>query len=269
MRNLRVAAWQIDSARTDVEGNLRRLAQILTDREVARCDLLVAPEMFLTGFQAGKQHEAQAEDGPVFQKISTIVADAGVSFATSILVERGRNRFNTLYLWDDEGTLIGKQDKIHLWADESKRATPGEATRPLLTEWGPVGGMVCYDVEFPEVGRTLALEGAELFVVPSAFYSPTGWDIATRARALENGCYLVAANQVGGDPKHPHNGMSRIVDPFGTVVAEVASGREGVITAELDGNLIVKARQAAPFLRDRRLGVTPPALTRVVAPKRA
>lgn len=258
MRNLRVAVWQMEPRGADVDANLARLRTTLVDREVAKCDLLVGPEMFLTGFGTHAGPFAAADTGQLLQRVGAIVEEAGISLAASVLTERGGRHYNTFYLWGDDGEIVATQDKIHLWAQEANRATPGTSPRAFNTEWGRVGGMVCYDVEFPEVGRVLAIEGAELFLVPSAFYSPTSWDISTRARALENGCYLVAANQVGGDPANPHNGMSRIVDPFGNVVTEVPTGREGIATAALDGNLILKAREYAPFLRDRRLGVDAP-----------
>ena len=259
MRNLRVAAWQIESRRTNLEGNLKRLGEVLKERDVANADLLVAPEMFLTGFTTEAKHHAVPEGGPVFDQISHIVAKAGVAFASSILVERGGKKFNTFYLWDDDGKILGKQDKMHLWHDEAAYAAPASDTKPITTEWGKIGGMVCYDVEFPEVARTLALGGAELLIVPGAFYTFATWDVLTRARALENGCYLVGATQTGSDGKRAHCGGTRIVDPFSTVVAEIPGGKEGVITAELDGNQILKAREYSQHLGNRRLGLPPPA----------
>lgn len=244
--------------RGDVEANLCRFQETLRDPIASECDLLVAPEMFLTGFMPAAQRLATRDGGALLKRVSSLVKESGVALATSVLTERGHRQYNTFYLWDGDGTLLGRQDKIHLWAEEAGRATPGDATAPIKTGWGNVGGMVCYDVEFPEVSRALAVAGAEILLCPSAFYSPIGWDVSTRARALENGCYLIAANQVGGDPSHPHNGMTRIVDPFAKVVAEIPPGKEGVIAATLDPDVLANARAAAPFLRDRRLGVPAP-----------
>jgi predicted amidohydrolase len=258
VRAFRVAAWQMESTPGDVAANLERLERILAAERRRGTHLLVAPEMFLTGFGPAASQHAMATDDRRLDEVAAAARRHRVGLGASILTRRGRSNFNTFHVWGRDGRLLGTQDKIHLWADEARRTRPG--TRPLVipTPWAALGGMVCYDVEFPEVSRSLALDGAELLLAPSAFYSRTGWDISTRARALENGCYLAAANQIGGDPKNPHNGMTRIVDPFGNVVAEVSGSREGVVRVDLEPETVRAARKYAPFLRDRRLGVARP-----------
>lgn len=252
VRKIRAAVWQCESVPGDVEKNLAALAAVLARRNLRGVDLLVAPEMFATGWLPELLRDRTPTHERVENEVSHLAQEHGIAIACSVHVRRNARDYNTFHLWGSDGRLLGSQDKIHLWDRESQTITAGSEPNVIETPLGRMGGMVCYDVEFPEVARTLALQDAELFLVPSAFYTPQSWDIMTRARALENGCFLLGANQVGGDPNKPHNGQSRIVDPYGGVLAEVRGKRAGVVAAELDPAVLTKARSWAPFLRDRR-----------------
>lgn len=259
MHAIRAAAWQYQPTRGQPGRNLAALERVLNDPACRDIDLLVAPELFLTG-GGDDARIAFSLDDAFLKVIGRLCQEHGIWFAASVLLRRAGRLHNTFVLWSPEGKVVGEQDKIHLWDHEKDHVTPGDKPHPIQTAIGAVGGMVCYDVEFPEVARALAVGGAELFLVPSAFYAPSSWEIMTRARALENGCFLVAANQVGGDAANLHNGQSRIVDPFGTTIAEVHEPRNGLAVADLDPGLIGKARIWAPLLRDRRLGFPAPSL---------
>src|SRR5262249_20019989 len=131
-------------------------------------------------------------------------------------------------------------------------AAPVTVHTPLAT----LGCSICYDLRFPELYRRLVDAGAEVLLVPSAFTRPTGaahWDVLCRARAIENQCYLLAANQTGASPHgHLDHGNSMIVDPWGTVLARAGDG-EGVATAELDGAVLARVRAELPALEHRRI----------------
>jgi predicted amidohydrolase len=253
MDPVRVGVWQCEPSPGNPEANLASLEAALREPAAKGLDVLVAPEMFLTGWEPAVFRERSLSDPAWAQRLGAVARSHRVFLATSLLTVAGARRHNTFHLWGPDGALLGTQNKIHLWGREADALTPGTEPRSILAGFGRVGGIICYDVEFPEVGRALALQGAELFLVPAAFYSTTSWDIMTRARALENGCFLAAANQIGGDPSNPHNGQSRIVDPYGSVLAEVPSGQGGIAVASLDPKRIDAARKWAPFLRDLRL----------------
>lgn len=250
MRRLRVGVYECEPRPGAVDWNLARFKAALARAPLRDAELVVAPEMFATGW-TGPASVADPARLRLEGRFSQLARERGVGIVTSLGTRRGGRDFNTLHVWDLDGRLLGTQDKMHLWDQERRRRSPGTSAAPIRTRWGRMAGMVCYDVEFPELARRLALEGAELFVVPSAFYSPTSWDIMTRARALENGCFLAAANQRGVDATLPHNGQSRIVGPRGEVLAEVRRGGRSAV-AELDPSAIASARKWAPFLRDRR-----------------
>jgi 5-aminopentanamidase len=254
MDAIRVGVWQFEPAAGQPQENLDALGRALDSRAAQDLDVLVAPEMFLTGWEPRIFRDRASVDPSLVTKVGHHAKRRKVSIAASLLTADRAGLRNTFHLWSASGKLVGAGHKIHLWAKEAEHLEPGEEAAPIEAPYARVGGIVCYDVEFPEVARAHALAGAELFLVPAAFYTPHTWDLMTRARALENGCFLAAANQIGGDPKNPHNGQSRIVDPFGNVLAEVPAKTSGIASASLDPSRIAAARAWAPFLRDLRLG---------------
>ena len=169
-------------------------------------------------------------------------------------------------VFDAGGTIVARYDKIHLFdvdipsRDESYRESatvaPGSATRVLDTPAGRLGLAVCYDMRFPELFREMARQGAQWFVVPSAFTVPTGrahWETLLRARAIENLAFVVAAAQSG---RHANGretwGDSLVVDHWGAVLARLPED-EGVVVADLDLEAQAEARTCFPALQHRRL----------------
>jgi nitrilase len=177
--------------------------------------------------------------------------------------EPGR-AYNTAVLVDSDGALLASYRKIHLFdvdlagaqLRESRSVAPGEKVVAAATRLGRIGLSVCYDLRFPELYRALVDQGAEILLVPSAFTVPTGsahWEILLRARAIESQAFVVAAGQWG---VHNHSrrswGHSMIVDPWGTILAQVPDG-EGIALAELDFAQLRSVRDRLPSLRHRRL----------------
>ncbi len=142
--------------------------------------------------------------------------------------------------------------------------SPGDRAVVADVDGVRVGLSICYDLRFPELYRALALAGAEVLTVPANFTERTGrdhWEVLLRARAIENGAYVLAPSQVGGPPGQPAFGRSMIVDPWGTVVAQ-APDRVGIIAAELDLGRVRSIRRQIPALVNRR----PEAAARVEVP---
>jgi predicted amidohydrolase len=180
-------------------------------------------------------------------------------------VPREERRYNTSCLVDPSGSIGATYRKIHLFdvalpgrvaVQESATRLAGDAAVVAWTSLASVGMSICYDLRFPELYRRLAADGAEVLVVPSAFTLPTGsahWEVLCRARAIENQCWLLAANQTGASPHgHRDYGNSMIVDPWGTVLARLGD-EEGVAVAELDPAHLARVRAELPALTHRRL----------------
>ena len=190
------------------------------------------------------------------------------SLAVKHTDDRASNRG---FLIDPQGEIVARYDKIHMFDvdlaggesyRESNNYAPGESAVVSDLPWGRLGITICYDVRFPALYRALAEAGATMLTVPSAFTRQTGeahWHVLNRARAIENGSFVLAAAQGG---KHENNretfGHSLIVDPWGRVLAE--GGTEpGVVMAEIDPSEVAKARSRIPSLQHgRRFEVVEP-----------
>jgi deaminated glutathione amidase len=171
---------------------------------------------------------------------------------------------NRSFVIDGRGAVRSRYDKLHLfdvdlatgesWR-ESARYAPGETAVVLDTPVALLGLSVCYDLRFPALYSALSYAGAQLLSVPAAFTVPTGeahWHILLRARAIENAAYVVAAAQCGHHQDGRNTfGHSLVVDPWGTVLLDMGEG-QGVGFAEIDLNLVEKARQQIPVLDHRR-----------------
>jgi nitrilase len=181
------------------------------------------------------------------------------------LTSRSGRATNSSLLFDPMGQLISRYDKIHLFDvhiagdrrySESDHVLAGHKPEVAKTPWGPMGLSVCYDLRFPELYRKYADSGATMLSIPAAFTKVTGaahWDVLTRARAIENQCFVFCAAQTGKPhPGRETYGHTRIIDPWGVALAEKAVG-EGVVSAELDFSELVRIRKELPALKHRKL----------------
>ncbi|SDW45034.1 carbon-nitrogen hydrolase family protein [Roseicitreum antarcticum] len=174
---------------------------------------------------------------------------------------RFRNRG---HLIDPDGQITARYDKIHLFdvnlpgepaRRESDRYAPGEQAVVASTPWGRVGMSVCYDLRFPHLYREYARQGATVMFIPSAFAMSTGaahWEILLRARAIENGCFVVAAAQNGHHADGRQTwGHSMIIDPWGRVLTDMKTDN-GIAVVDLDMEAVTTARQSIPAIENER-----------------
>lgn len=187
-----------------------------------------------------------------------LVGSVAVTGEAERIVNRG-------VLIDDAGAVRGRYDKIHMFDiklseteiyEESASVAPGDAAALHETPWGLLGHTICYDLRFPQLYRDLAQAGAEILTAPAAFTRKTGeahWHILNRARAIENGAFMVSPCAVGAVPGGgAAYGHSLIVDPWGAVLAD-GGAAPGVVAAEIDLDAVAEARNRIPSLRhDRR-----------------
>ncbi|HEX5956456.1 MAG TPA: carbon-nitrogen hydrolase family protein [Solirubrobacterales bacterium] len=264
---MRVAAVQLNST-NDKDRNLETARRLVREAAAAGAELVALPEKWnLLAPPAELEAGAEELDGGVSTEAARGWArEHGIHVLAGSIGERvaGAERlFNTSALIDPSGGLIALYRKIHMFDvevggvtyRESEAEQPGDEIVTAAAGAVEVGLTVCYDLRFPELYRILAVRGARLITVPSAFTLATGrdhWEVLLRARAIENQAFVLAPNQVGEAPPHYVSyGRSMIVDPWGVVLAQAAD-REGVIVADLDLERQTAIRESLPSLANRR-----------------
>jgi len=264
---MRVAAVQLNST-NDKDRNLETARRLVREAAAAGAELVALPEKWnLLAPPAELEAGAEELEGGVSTEAARGWArEHGIHVLAGSIGERvaGADRlFNTSALIDPSGALIAVYRKIHMFDvevggvtyRESEAEQPGDEIVTAAAGAVEVGLSVCYDLRFPELYRILAVRGARLITVPSAFTLATGrdhWEVLLRARAIENQAFVLAPNQVGEAPPHYVSyGRSMIVDPWGVVLAQAAD-RENVIVADLDLERQAALRESLPSLANRR-----------------
>jgi predicted amidohydrolase len=254
---MRVAVYQCPPLPLDPVANLHRLHQVAMEAKGA--DLLVLPEMFITGYNIGAEAVstlAEVYNGEWAQQIGRIAKAAGLAIVYGYPERTADGHiYNAVQLIDAHGERLCNYRKSHLFGDlDRSMFSPGEAELPVveLNGW-KLGFLICYDLEFPENARRLALAGAELIVVPTANMIPFDFvaDVTVRARAFENQCYVAYANYCGHEGDIQYCGQSSVAAPDGSRTA-LAGLDEALIVGELDRQLMNDSRQANRYLSDRR-----------------
>jgi predicted amidohydrolase len=263
---MRAAAVQLNSS-DDKQRNLESAERLVRAAAADGGELIALPEKWnLLGPGEALRAGAEKLDGPTIAAARSWARELGIHLVAGSIAERVPDRerlFNTSVLIGPEGDIEATYRKIHMFDvdvggvayRESEHEAPGEEIVVAQVGDVPVGMTVCYDLRFPELYRILAVRGARVLVVPSAFTLHTGkdhWEILLRARAIENSAFVLAPNQVGDAPPHYRSyGRSMIVDPWGLVLA-TASDEEGFVAAELDFALQDRIRESLPSLANRR-----------------
>ncbi|HEY2441038.1 MAG TPA: carbon-nitrogen hydrolase family protein [Solirubrobacteraceae bacterium] len=264
---MRAAAIQLN-ATADADRNLERADRLVRQAAAAGAELVALPEKWtVLGTHEDMAAGAQTLDGPAISWARAVAGELGIDLLAGSMYESipGREKgANTSVHVGPDGEIRSVYRKIHLFDvevdgavyAESSTEDPGdEIVVSDLAGGLRLGLSVCYDLRFPELYRILAVRGAELFSVPSAFTLPTTrdhWEVLVRARAIENQCFVVAPNQVGDHPGGLRSGgRSLIVDPWGLVLAGAAD-TETFIVADLDAENQLQIRRRLPSLARRR-----------------
>jgi predicted amidohydrolase len=259
---IKLALAQMSSKRENKKRNLQKIEDFTLKAKEQAADLVIFPELSLTGYVVRDQIYELAETipGPATKKIEDIARKTGmhVIFGMPELSEKAKATiFNTAVFIGPKG-FIGKYRKMYLPThsvfEEKRYFRPGYQIAAFHTALGNIGLCICYDIFFPEVCRLTRLKGAQLIVSISA--SPavrrSYFEILTAARALENTAFLAYVNLVGVEEGLQFWGGSRLVSPTGDILAKAKYDEEDFVTCEVDYNDIRPAETFIPTLRDLR-----------------
>lgn len=262
---IRVAIAQRASS-TAKQDNLKTALTLIKHAKDKYAEIIAFPE-FLMAFSPSNQSAeelagiAERVDGPFVTALCDTAKATGIAVLAPIY-ETGSvpNRvFDTAVWIDASGKIASVYRKLHLYDafgfKESDKFHPGRDVAPLVTAAdAQIGMMICYDLRFPEMARMLTLAGANVLVAPSGWVQGDlkvdHWRTMIKARALENGCFVIAPNQVG----NIYTGHSLAVDPLGRTLVDLEE-REAVEVIELDTKLVLEVREKLPLLQNRRADV--------------
>ena len=257
MEQFTIALAQLEPKLFNKEYNLAKAEQAIRLASDNGAAAILFPELFLTGYSLGKQAVEMAEpmDGPSLRKVAQLAKSHSIAVLMGY-AERspdGRHAFDAVFIADAHGQVAGSYHKIHLFHAETGWFLPGDVPMVIDFGLGPTGILVCYDLEFPEAVRELALRGAHWVATATGNMIPNQHlqELFVQARAAENHLWVVLANRIGREADLDFFGGSAVANPSGSLVTQ-ADNKETILIADIDLRRAEQARLNADYLADRR-----------------
>jgi predicted amidohydrolase len=274
-RPARLAAAQLGPSGTRDE-NVVRMCQLLDRAAEQGADIVGFPELSLTPYFCARNHRDYEQyfepiDSPCLQQVLDHARRRSLALVLPWGERDGIQYYNAALVADPKGRIVGRYRKVHIpgafpFPDsgalvfEKLYFTPGDLGYPVMdVGFAKVGVQICYDRNFPEGYRILALEGAEIVYTPTALmrigdvWNASTWELVLRARGYENGLFIVGVNKAGHEWDLDYVGDSLVVDPKdGSIMAQSQSAADDLLVVEVDLDDIQEARKRLPFMRDRR-----------------
>jgi predicted amidohydrolase len=253
---MKIAIYQCEGKPARTKDNLAMLRRSALAAAAQGAQLLICSEMFLTGYNIGDTvfEFAETVDGLSAQKAAEIAQETNIALLYGYPERIGTVVSNSAILIDRNGTMLANYRKTHLYGQQENRLfQPGDYFIIAELESVKVGLLICYDIEFPEAVRALALAGAELIAVPTALMEPycRVAQLVVPTRAYENQVFVAYANRCGYEADLNYCGLSCIVGPDGKDLVRAGTG-EGLFVAEINPAEITAARGKNPYLTDLR-----------------
>ena len=254
---MKIACAQMDVRLGDPAYNFARAAALVKSAAEQGADVVMLPETWNIGFFPKKNLAELADpDGEsVRAAFSALAKERSVNIvAGSAATNRDGKVFNTACVFDREGACVAAYDKTHLFTPmgEHEYFTPGDHLCTFTLDGVKCGLIICYDLRFPELTRSLVLQGADLLFVPAEWPAVrvAHWQTLNRARAIENQIFLACCNGCGTAGETVCGGSSAIYDPWGEILAQ-AGAKEEIILADCDFSVKEKIRESINVFRDR------------------
>ena len=249
-----VSAVQMDVRTRDVRGNIERAFRHIQEAARRGSRAVLLPEMWNTGFAYPDLMDvARAAEAPTSEFLRDAAREAKMWVLGTVPEPTPSGVYNTLLWVSPTGEVAGRYRKAHLFCptNEDEFFVAGKEAPVVETDFASTGGLICFDIRFPELARLLTLGGAKILFVPAQFPNPRRdhWETLLRARAIENQVWVVAANRVGESGSLSFFGFSMIVDPWGRIAEGLDAPREGVVTHRIDLELVDDVRSQLPCPR--------------------
>ncbi|MBN1284984.1 MAG: carbon-nitrogen family hydrolase [Anaerolineae bacterium] len=239
------------------DANFAAAAALVEEAAERGSDLVVLPELWDSGFALDRAVVLASAFGEgLFRRVAELARRHRIHVTGSMLEKHGGKVYNCMAVFAPNGDIVGIYRKTHLIGlmGEDQWLAPGDMLTVLDLPWGRTGLALCYDLRFPELFRRYVVDqGARFIILPAAWPLPrrTHWRILTRARAIENQCFLAACNRVGQSGKYEFFGASALIDPWGERLVE-AGDVPALLTVTVDMGRVDEVRAALPALADRR-----------------
>ncbi|WP_462408712.1 carbon-nitrogen family hydrolase [Neobacillus sp. Marseille-QA0830] len=255
---MKIACVQMNIAFAEPEKNFIAVEEYTKKAVKAGADVVVFPEMWNTGYALDQLDRLADVNGAETKKLlSHLSKTLNVNIVGgSVSTQKADGFYNTMYAADRSGIIVAEYDKAHLFKlmDEHLFMNEGQHKNLFALDNIPCGGLICYDLRFPEWFRTHILGGAKIMFIPAEWPQPRvdHWQLLLQARAIENQCYVVAVNRVGSDPNNQFNGQSMVVAPWGDLLLS-GNSEEGIFYTDIDLNEVERVRSTIPIFQDRRI----------------
>lgn len=251
---MKTALLQYSPVWEDKKANVSKIDLLI--KNLPKVDLLIFPEMTLTGFTMKSSLFAEELKGDTFNFYSSLAKEKNVNIFGGLIEKSNNNFYNSLLHVSPNGQLVTVYRKIHpfSFSGEDKNYSGGNERIITIINNIKFGLSICYDLRFPELYRFYGKEKVDV-IVDIANWPVTRiehWRTLLKARAIENQCFVFGVNRTGNDPNLKYNGYSSIYDPMGNEIISVAD-EEKIIFSEIDISLVKKTRTSLPFLNDIKL----------------
>ncbi len=272
-RILKTAVIQMQSKPYALNENLQLALNLAKEAHNKGANLIVLPELFDSGYCVNDkdaefginlkaiEHGEETLKNESLRVLSDFAKSSDTHIVACSIEKTNKKLYDSAYIIPPKGGIVGKHRKIYLWGDEKSHFKRGKKYEVFTLDFGDfsakVGLQICYEIGFGVGANLLALQGAEILIYPSAFGKTRAynWDLLSRARALENGCFVCACNHSGEETSAKLKqtlefaGDSRIIAPNGKIIAQATKLNE-IIIAEMDLNEVALQRQKIPYLQD-------------------
>lgn len=266
---MKIGLCQMMVLKSSKSDNVKRAKEYIRKAANKGADIVALPEMFNCYYNIKYFREYAEKDnckGETLSMLSSAAKEMGIYIVGGSIpeIDDKGNIYNTSFVFNGKGELIGKHRKMHLFDidikdkitfKESDVLTPGDKVTVIDTKWGKIGVAICYDVRFPELMRLMALQGAKIIFIPASFNTTTGpshWELLFRSAAVENQLYTVGISPARNiNYSYVAYGNSLVVDPWGKIL-NILDEKEGILLSEIDLEYIYEVRKSIPVFEHRR-----------------